>query len=608
VIYGVEVVMAPDPAIGTVVAGYRIVAPVGRGGMGLVYRAEEVGLGGRPIALKLLPPALAGDPAFRERFLREMRVAAAIDHPNIVPIYRAGEEQGRLYIAMRYVDALDLRRVLQAEGRLTAGRTIVILEQVARALDAAHARGLVHRDVKPDNILLVPPANDEEAEHVYLVDFGLARSASDDLSISGAGLFIGTPRYAAPEQVAGQPVDGRTDGYALGCVLYECLTGRPPFPAGSNEAVLYAHLEAAPPRVTAERPELPPAIDRVVQRAMAKAKEDRFTSCRKLVAAARRVVASAPPVGPMPTQVLPQAPPAHSPAAARPTAPPAAAPGHPPGARQPHPAVDLVAYQPLRRPARRARLALWVAMALAMASALANLGDSWLVGLVEGRPPQPGPARGFALGVGVVQALWFLVSAALFLAWFGRAYGNLAALGARRLRYGRWWTVGAWVLPVFSLFRPKQLLNDIWRASDPELPPDIGDRWRHRPVSPLLGWWWVVFLVSILVRSITTEAVHAAASAMTLGLLPSQLDRFQASADIQVLADLLTVLAGLLALGVVRRTTLRQEQRAARLAGSGGPRRLGGLTSTGLAALVRLWLGQPDRHDAAAPRRQARDR
>jgi serine/threonine-protein kinase len=558
--------MAPDPAVGTMVAGYRIVAPVGRGGMGVVYRAEELGLGGRPVALKLLPPALADDPAFRERFLREMRVAAAIDHPNIVPVYRAGEEQGRLYLAMRYVDALDLRRVLQAEGRLTAARTLAILGQVARALDAAHAHGLVHRDVKPGNILLLPPADEEEAEHVYLVDFGLARSARDDLSVGGAGQFVGTPRYAAPEQVAGQPVDGRTDGYALGCVLYECLTGHPPFPADSDEAVLFAHLEATRPRVTAERPDLPPAIDEVVQRAMAKARPDRFSSCRELVAAARRALAAGPTDRPVPTRVLPTAPP-----------PPPATP-----------AVDLVAYRPLRGPARRARLAIWVAMAIAVASALANLGDTRVLGLLEGRPPRPGPAGGLALGVGTVQALWFLVSAALFLAWFWRAYANLAPLGARGLRYGRWWTLGAWVLPVFSLFRPKQLLNDIWRASDPVLPPDMGDDWRRRPVARLLGWWWTIFLASILVRSITTEAVHAAANVMTLGLLPSQLDRFQASADAQVLADLLTVLAGLLAVGVVRRTTMRQEQRAARLAGSDGPHRLGGL--------ARLLLGRPDRH------------
>jgi hypothetical protein len=592
--------MATDPAVGAVVAGYRIAAPVGRGGMGVVYRAEEVGLGGRPVALKLLPPDLAGDPAFRERFLREMRVAAAIDHPNIVPVYRAGEEQGRLYIAMRYVDALDLRRVLQSEGRLAANRTLAILGQVARALDAAHARGLVHRDVKPGNILLVPPAADEEAEHVYLVDFGLARSASDDLSISGAGLFLGTPRCAAPEQVAGQPVDGRTDGYALGCVLYECLTGRPPFPAGSNEAVLFAHLEATPPRVTAERPDLPPAIDPIVQRAMAKAKQDRFSSCRELVAAARRALASAPTARPLPTHVLPQAPPTP----ARPAPSPAVPRGHPAGIPQLHPAVDLVAYQPLRQPARRARLAVWVAMLIAVVGALANLPDTWLVGLLEGRAPRLGSASGLALGVGIVQALWFLVSAILFLAWFRRAYTNLPPLGARRLRYRPWWTLGAWVLPVFSLFRPKQLLNDIWRASDADLPPDMGDGWHRRPVTSLLAWWWMTFLVSILVRSITTESVHAAASVMTLGLLPSQLDRFQASADMQVLADLLTVLAGLLALRVVRRTTLRQEQRAARLASSNDPNRPSGPARTGLGGLARIWLGQPDRHDPAAQRRQ----
>ncbi|HTE70179.1 MAG TPA: protein kinase [Actinomycetes bacterium] len=542
--------MGPDPAAGTEVAGYRIVEPVGSGGMGVVYRAEETGLGGRPVALKLLPPALASDPDFRARFLREMRVAAAIDHPNIVPIYRAGEDRGLLYLAMRYVAASDLRRVLEVDGRLDPGRTLAILDQVARALDAAHASGLVHRDVKPGNILLLPPVLDGDAEHVYLVDFGLARADSDDRSITGLGTFLGTPRYAAPEQAAGQAVDGRTDGYALGCVLYECLTGRPPFPGGSSEAVLLAHLEAVPPRVTAVRPDLPPAIDQVVRRALAKAKEDRFPSCRDLVAAAGNALATTPP--------------RRGPAAA--PVPPAPLP-RPPGPGPPRwaPAGALEGYLPLRRPARRLGRALWVSILLALASALANVGDTEAAGLLLG----DGDAGGdLYLWVGLVQALWFLVTAGLWLAWFRRAYLNLPALGARRLRYRPWWAVGAWLLPLFSLFRPKQLLNDIWRASDPEL-PDQSDSWRRRPVAELLGWWWLAFLASVLVRSITTEAVHAAADVMLLGLLPEQLDRFQPSAGMQVLADLLTVLTGLLALRVVRRTTARQDDRAARLAGTG---------------------------------------
>jgi serine/threonine protein kinase len=576
-----EVTMSPDPAAGTEVAGYRIVELAGSGGMGMVYRAEETGLGGRPVALKLLAPALAGDPDFRARFLREMRVAAAIDHPNIVPIYRAGEDRGLLYLAMRYVHASDLRRVLEAEGRLEPGRALAILDQVARALDAAHARGLVHRDVKPGNILLAPPVFDGDAEHVYLVDFGLARSDGDDRSIGG-GSFLGTPRYAAPEQAAGQPVDGRTDGYALGCVLYECLTGRPPFPDGSGEAVLLAHLESPPPRATALRPDLPSAIDQVIARAMAKAPCDRFPSCRDLVTAARQALtptAPPPPAAPTPGRREPH-PPAPGPPVGEATSPgsggapvvhnpPGTAAGTPrrwPSGPPAGPAVVLEGYLPLRRPAQRARRALWVAILLALASAAANLGDTRVARLVAGDAAGTGDLY---LWVAMVQAGWFLVTAGLWLAWFRRAYLNLPALGARRLRFRPGWAVGAWLLPVLSLFRPKQVLNDVWRASDPELPSDQADTWRRRPVAELLGWWWLAFLVSVLVRSITTAAVHAAADFMLLGLLPEQLDRFQASAGMQVLADLLTVVCGLLALRVVRRTTARQDERATRVAATG---------------------------------------
>jgi serine/threonine protein kinase len=595
-----------DPAAGTEVAGYRIVERVGSGGMGEVWRAEETGLGDRPVALKLLPPALAGDPDFRARFLREMRVAAAIDHPNIVPIYRAGEDRGLLYLAMRYVHASDLRRVLETEGRLEPGRALAILHQVARALDAAHARGLVHRDVKPGNILLVPPVLDGDAEHVYLVDFGLARSDSDDRSIGGGGSFLGTPRYAAPEQATGQPVDGRTDGYALGCVLYECLTGRPPFPDGSGEAVLLAHLESPPPRVTALRPDLPPAIDQVVARALAKAPADRFPTCRALVTAARQALTGTapPPPGPptpgLPTPGIPApglpAPGVPAPGTPEPHPPVLGPPnreGSPPGREgrpvvhtptsggwPPGPAAALEGYLPLRRPGRRARRALWVSILLALASAAANLGDTRAARLALGEGAGTGDLY---LWVGAAQAGWFVVTAWLWLAWFRRAYLNLPALGARRLRFRPWWAVGAWLVPVFSLFRPKQVLNDVWRASDPEgfgepqrgapmnrdLPPDQADTWRRRPVAELLGWWWLAFLASVLVRSITTEAVHAAADFMLLGLLPEQFDRFQASAGMQVLADLLTVVCGLLALRVVRRTTARQDERATRVAASG---------------------------------------
>jgi serine/threonine protein kinase len=574
--------MSPDPAAGIEVAGYRIVEQAGSGGMGVVYRAEETGLGGRPVALKLLPPALAGDPDYRARFLREMRVAAAIDHPNIVPIYRAGEDRGQLYLAMRYVHASDLRRVLEAEGRLEPGRALAILDQVARALDAAHARGLVHRDVKPANILLAPPVIDGDPEHVYLVDFGLARTDSDDRSIGGGGWFLGTPRYAAPEQAAGRPVDGRTDGYALGCVLYECLTGRPPFPDGTGEAVLLAHLQAPPPRVTALRPDLPAAIDQVVARAMAKAPADRYPSCRALVTAARQALV--PTRGPRPPAPTPGTPP--------PT------PGPPPptpGTREPHhrvvpgppnregspagsvrapvahsppgpgPAAALEGYLPLWRPGRRVQVGLWVSILLALASAAANFGDTRAALVLFGE----NSGGDLYLWVGAVQAGWFLVTAWLWLAWFRRAYLNLPALGARRLRYRPWWAVGAWLLPVFSLFRPKQLLNDIWRASGPDLPPDQAAAWRGRPVAALLGWWWLAFVASVLVRSITTDAVHAAADFMLLGLLPERFDRFQPSAGMQVMADLLTVLCGLLALRVVARTTARQGERAARVAASG---------------------------------------
>ena len=262
--------MAADPRIGTELAGYRIEALLGRGGMSVVYRAKDLALE-RPVALKVLAPELAEDERFRERFLRESKLAASIDHTNVIPIYEAGETDGLLYIAMRYVEGTDLSRLLEWEGPLEPARAIAILGQAASALDAARfAHGLVHRDVKPGNILIASEQGADSPDHVYLSDFGLSKRAADERSLTEGGQFFGTLDYVAPEQIEGEPVDGRTDVYSLGCVLYECLTGHVPFAKDTKTALLWAHLQEPPPTVTGLRGDLPAGIDTVVARALAK--------------------------------------------------------------------------------------------------------------------------------------------------------------------------------------------------------------------------------------------------------------------------------------------------------------------------------------------------
>jgi YVTN family beta-propeller protein len=262
---------------GAEVGGYRIDQLIGRGGMGEVYRARDERLG-RNVALKILPSRLAEDDAFRERLVRESRLAASLDHPNVVPVYDAGEEDGHLYLAMRFVDGTDLKALLRREGALSPERAIAITAQIADALDAAHARGLVHRDVKPSNVLL-----DQQGgrEHAYLADFGLTQSVSDGRPTEGH--LIGTVDYVAPEQVRGEDVDGRADVYALGCLLFETLTGTLPFSGASDIAVIYAHLEQEPPSASERAPGLSSAVDDVLARAMAKDRDGRQASCRELV-------------------------------------------------------------------------------------------------------------------------------------------------------------------------------------------------------------------------------------------------------------------------------------------------------------------------------------
>ncbi|WP_369135934.1 Hsp70 family protein [Modestobacter sp. I12A-02662] len=278
---------------GTEIAGYRIESLIGRGGMAVVYRAEDMRLG-RKVALKLLTPQLADNEQFRQRFIRESRLAASLDHPNIVPIFEAGEADGQLFIAMRYVVGSDLKGVLFDEGgHLTVGRTLALMRQVGDALDTAHRAGLVHRDVKPGNILVTAPRQRAQhtqrtrstlGDHVYLTDFGLTkRTAGLSSGLTGTGHFLGTVDYVSPEQIQGRPVGPGTDIYALGCVLYECLTGQLPFRRDDDAALLWAHLVEPPPPVTAAQPGIPAAVNAVVARAMAKDPGDRYESCEELV-------------------------------------------------------------------------------------------------------------------------------------------------------------------------------------------------------------------------------------------------------------------------------------------------------------------------------------
>ncbi len=273
------------------VAGYRLEDRIGRGGMAVVFRAHDVGLD-RRVALKVLPPALAADESFRQRFLRESRAAATVDHPHIIPVFEAGQDGGVLFIAMRYVSGGDVLSLLRSAGPLPARRAAGIIAQVASALDAAHEAGLVHRDVKPSNMLL-----DEvrlgRPDHVYLSDFGLTEGTMSSAGRSGSVFFLGTPDYLSPEQIAGGPVDGRADQYALACAAFELLAGEPPFQRDQEQAVIDAHLNAPAPPVSSRRPGLPPGVDDVLARALAKAPSGRFGTCREFAEALR--VALGPP-------------------------------------------------------------------------------------------------------------------------------------------------------------------------------------------------------------------------------------------------------------------------------------------------------------------------
>jgi serine/threonine protein kinase/DNA-binding beta-propeller fold protein YncE len=293
--------------VGSEFAGYRIEAIAGEGGMGRVYRATQIALD-RPVALKVIVPELADDAAFRTRFQRESRLAASIDHPNVIPVYQADTAEGRLFITMRWVQGHDLRKILEEERRLLPERAATITAQLASALDAAHRRGLVHRDVKPANVMVT--RHDEE--HVYLMDFGLTKRTGSESGVTRTGQFVGTPDYISPEQIRGEGADARADVYALGGLLYHVLTGAPPFPRDSDIARIYAHLEDDPPEASRQAGGIPAAVDEVIATAMAKEPEDRYASAAEFGRAARSALTGvteaplpSPPPPPPPTKESP---------------------------------------------------------------------------------------------------------------------------------------------------------------------------------------------------------------------------------------------------------------------------------------------------------------
>jgi Protein kinase domain len=286
-------------SVGDVIAGYRLEALVGRGGMGVVYRATHVALERRG-AVKVIAPELAANEEFRRRFQRESKLAASIDHPHVTPVFDAGEEAGHLYVAMRFVEGTDLGALLAAEGPLAPGQAVEVIGQVASALDAAHARGLVHRDVKPANVLLERRGS---GYHAYLTDFGLVKAMGAASGVlTRTGQWLGTPDFVAPEQIMGSGVDARTDVYSLGCVLFQVIAGKPPFERDTEVAKIYAHLQEPPPSLSAVRPDVPAKLDDVIGTALAKSPDDRYPSAGVFAAAAELALEPGTPTVPAPAE------------------------------------------------------------------------------------------------------------------------------------------------------------------------------------------------------------------------------------------------------------------------------------------------------------------
>jgi N-acetylneuraminic acid mutarotase len=385
-------VMPTLPMVGDDLAGYRLRGVLGRGGMSVVYEADDPRLG--RVALKVLAPELATDDVFRARFLEESRTAASLDQPNVIPIYDVGTHEDLLFIAMRYVAGRDLRAVLKAKHVLGAEQAVLVCGQAGRALDVAHRHGLVHGDVKPGNILVEHGADEGEPDHIYLTGFGITKHPASRGGLTNPAQFMGTINYIAPEQIQGRPVDGRADIYSLGCVLYECLTGRVPFIKDVDAAVLWAHVEETPANPSSLQPTLPREIDEVVGRALAKDPADRYATCREFITAARGALGA--PSGSHTAPIL-AVPALAAPAAAgrEATAPrPAVIPAGPAGPARERPPGDAPPAGPPPGGKPRTRLDRRLVAGLsALALVIVAVGGFLIYHSTAGGSPAPRPSR-----------------------------------------------------------------------------------------------------------------------------------------------------------------------------------------------------------------------
>jgi serine/threonine protein kinase len=378
---------SPELHIGEEFAGHRIEGVLGRGGMGVVYKATDLRLN-RLAALKVITPALSADEDFRRRFQRESQVAASVRQQNVVTIFQAGESDGLLFVTMELVPGTDLRGLITERGRIDLQTTTAIVTQIAAALDAAHACGLVHRDVKPANVLIAATA----PLHVYLTDFGLTKRTSSQTGLTKTGLFVGTIDYAAPEQIKGWPVDARADVYALGCVVFEMIAGQPPFRRENEYATMYAHTSEAPPMLSSVAPGVPAALDAAVARALEKNPDDRFPSAGDLARAVSAAVAGQVPAEPERTVAVGRAAPGQPPAATIPVPTPAPHPAYGYGLDpQQVPPPPPPSYPTAVLPASKRNW--WIAIVAAIAVLLVAGGVTAAVLLSKGDTKTPTPAR-----------------------------------------------------------------------------------------------------------------------------------------------------------------------------------------------------------------------